>query len=63
MRDADDVLAEIPPIPTIRTPAEARAYERSLKLVCMHCGEKVFWGLPRPEDPCIHCGKPIGRDV
>jgi len=27
--------------------------------VCIHCGEEVFWGLPRPEDPCVKCGKPV----
>lgn len=29
-------------------------------IVCGNCGAEVGWGLPRPEDPCLDCGLPIG---
>jgi hypothetical protein len=28
--------------------------------VCVHCGKAVWWSLPRPDDPCYECGKPVG---
>lgn len=31
-------------------------------IVCKHCRAEVWWGLPRPEDICPECGKPIGLD-
>ena len=29
------------------------------KLVCIHCGADVWWGLPRQTDPCYECGKAV----
>jgi hypothetical protein len=29
-------------------------------IVCSRCGAEVWWGFPRPEDPCYECGGTIG---
>lgn len=39
------------------TDSESSAWPR-----CMHCGAKVWWSAPRPEDPCYECRKPIAGD-
>ena len=30
-------------------------------MTCVHCGAEVWWSLPRMDDPCFECGKPVGR--
>lgn len=45
------------------SPLESFAEAARSTYVCKHCGAEVTWGFPRPEDPCLECGKPIGQDV
>ena len=47
--------------PTVELSGAAAEADDRAMIRCVHCGAEVWWPLPRPDDPCYECKRPVGQ--